>query len=169
MHYLKFLFKSTNAHGVHSPFVYDLLTQCFYKKNKSKLPENLKATDLKKRHLQIINDLIAYFKVKEAVFVVENNHFSTQLPNVKLLTQHTAQNKDLVYVSTTMFSLKVVKEGLAALNENGVMIVEFPYKKKEVWQQVLSQSKAHIVVQTYFFGFVFPKKTQAKEHFYVRI
>ena len=28
--YLKFLWKSTNQHGVHSPFVYDLVTKCFY-------------------------------------------------------------------------------------------------------------------------------------------
>jgi predicted O-methyltransferase YrrM len=28
--YLKFLYRSTNQHGVHSPFVYDLVTNCFY-------------------------------------------------------------------------------------------------------------------------------------------
>lgn len=30
--YLKFLLKSSNQHGVHSPFVYHLVTNCFYKK-----------------------------------------------------------------------------------------------------------------------------------------
>lgn len=28
--YLKFLFKSTNQHGIHSPFVYDFVTKCLY-------------------------------------------------------------------------------------------------------------------------------------------
>ena len=32
--YFKFFFKSTNQHGIHSPFVYDLVTQCFYDKKR---------------------------------------------------------------------------------------------------------------------------------------
>jgi predicted O-methyltransferase YrrM len=35
--YLKFLKNSTNQHGVHSPFVYDLVTKCFY--DKTNYPE----------------------------------------------------------------------------------------------------------------------------------
>lgn len=35
--YLKFLINSKNEHGVHSPFVFDLVTKCFY--DKTKFPE----------------------------------------------------------------------------------------------------------------------------------
>ena len=34
--YLNFLLKSTNEHGIHSPFIFNLITKCFYQKtNKS--------------------------------------------------------------------------------------------------------------------------------------
>ncbi|MCU4188562.1 class I SAM-dependent methyltransferase [Flavobacterium sp. HXWNR29] len=35
--YLKFLFHSKNEHGIHSPFVFDLVTKCFY--DNTKYPE----------------------------------------------------------------------------------------------------------------------------------
>jgi len=41
--YLKFLFTSTNQHGVHSPFVYDLVTNCFYNNTNHKAYTRLKA------------------------------------------------------------------------------------------------------------------------------
>jgi len=43
--FILFLFKSTNQHGVHSPFVYNLVTKCFYNKtslSKIKLINNVK-------------------------------------------------------------------------------------------------------------------------------
>lgn len=40
--YLKFLKNSTNQHGVHSPFVYQLVTNCFYDKTNYKVYSVLK-------------------------------------------------------------------------------------------------------------------------------
>lgn len=40
--YIKFLLRSKNQHGVHSPFVYDLVTKCFYDKTKYSTYNQLK-------------------------------------------------------------------------------------------------------------------------------
>ncbi|RZN83126.1 MAG: class I SAM-dependent methyltransferase [Winogradskyella sp.] len=41
--YIKFLLKSTNQHGVHSPFVYDFITKCLYDKTPYEAYGKLKA------------------------------------------------------------------------------------------------------------------------------
>ncbi len=41
--YLKFIFHSKNEHGVHSPFVFDLVTKCFYDNTKHPEYYNLKS------------------------------------------------------------------------------------------------------------------------------
>ena len=42
-YYFKFLKRSTNQHGVHSPFVFDLVTKCFFDKQKHAEYSNIKA------------------------------------------------------------------------------------------------------------------------------
>ena len=41
--YIKFIYCSNNQHGIHSPFVYDLTTKCFYKKTKLSKSKKLKS------------------------------------------------------------------------------------------------------------------------------
>lgn len=48
--YLKFLLQSTNRHGVHSPFIYDLVTKCF--NDKTKYPEYQKLEQYRKSLLE---------------------------------------------------------------------------------------------------------------------
>ncbi|MCB0399583.1 MAG: class I SAM-dependent methyltransferase [Winogradskyella sp.] len=55
--YIKFLFSSTNQHGVHSPFVYQFVTKCLYDKNKydayKKLQNYRKTLKKSKEKLQV--------------------------------------------------------------------------------------------------------------------
>jgi len=53
--YLKFLWNSTNQHGVHSPFVFNLTTKCFY--NKSNYPEYKTLKEYRKSLLENKNTI----------------------------------------------------------------------------------------------------------------
>ncbi len=58
--YIKFLLKSSNQHGVHSPFVYNLVTKCFYDKKRYSTYKDLKnyKSDLLKNDISIeVTDL----------------------------------------------------------------------------------------------------------------
>ena len=53
--YIKFLWNSKNQHGVHSPFVFDLVTKCFY--DKSNYPEYSILKNYRKALLQNKNTI----------------------------------------------------------------------------------------------------------------
>ena len=89
--YIKFLATSTNQHGVHSPFVYDLITKCFY--NKKSFQEYTEIQDYRKNllrndHVIEITDLGSGSKVngskKRVVKDIAKNS-GTRLKRAKLL------------------------------------------------------------------------------------
>jgi predicted O-methyltransferase YrrM len=89
--YIKFLYKSTNQHGVHSPFVYDLVTQCFYDKKKYPVYKsilNYRKELIKNKSSIEITDLGAGSnKIKSNVRSISNmaQHAGTTLYRAKLL------------------------------------------------------------------------------------
>lgn len=54
--YIKFLTKATNQHGVHSPFVYRLVTECIYKKSSLSIVNQFKTlkSNLENNHTKIL-------------------------------------------------------------------------------------------------------------------
>ena len=89
--YIKFLYKSTNQHGVHSPFVYDLVTQCFYDKKKYpayKSILNYRKELIKNKSKIDVTDLgVGSSKLKSNIRSISNmaQHAGTTLYRAKLL------------------------------------------------------------------------------------
>ncbi len=165
--YAKFWLKSTNAHGVHSPFVYNLVTKCFYKKHKPEINASTLPRGLKKKHVKLLCEVFNYLKINEALFLVEENHFVKQIFKNRETQKNNLYN--LVYVSIDYFNNKNVEEYFLKLKKNGVLVVETPYKQIHFWKKIKENNQAQVIVDTYFFGFVFARNTQAKEKFFIRL
>ncbi len=89
--YIKFFLKSTNQHGVHSPFVYNLVTQCFYDNTKYLEYKNIEAyrkSLLKNKSTIKVTDLgVGSSKIKSTTRSISKmaKHAGTPLQRAKLL------------------------------------------------------------------------------------
>lgn len=171
--YRNFLLNSSSAHGVHSPFVYDLVTLCLrkkrettslYKKLVTSFPKTYRA-----KHIRILNDLFSYLGVNNYAHFCESEHGIDKLPYTSLLTKTSHPKADVIYVPQENFNLYHSTALLEELKHNGVLIIENPYLNEKVWEMIKEKNENIIVVDTYFFGFLFNRKQQAREHFKIRI
>lgn len=99
--YIKFLVTSTNQHGVHSPFVFDLVTKCFYDKS------NYKAYTILKDYRESLlknkaNIEISDFGSGSRVFKSNNR----SIRNIALTSGTTLKRTKLLYRITTYFNPK---------------------------------------------------------------
>lgn len=121
--YIKFIFKSTNQHGVHSPFVYNLVTKCFYDKNQHKPYKaiyNLKKTLLKNKTKINVTDLGAGSRVmKQQKRLIYNiaKHAGTTTKRAKLLYRLTKYFKPNTVLELGT-SLGIATQAMALGNNN---------------------------------------------------
>ena len=171
--YRNFLLKSSSAHGVHSPFVYDLVSLCLRKKRDTALLYNELVSGFPKifraKHIRILNHIISYLEIKNYAHFCESEHNIDKLPSIELLAKTKHPKADLIYLPVENFNLHHSTLLIEGLKNNGVLIIENPYSNPEVWETIKQHHESHIVVDTYFFGLLFNRKQQAKEHFFIRL
>jgi predicted O-methyltransferase YrrM len=102
--YLKFLSKSTNQHGVHSPFVYDLITKCFYDKTNYQAYKNIS------EYRKALN------KNKTQIAVTDLGSGSQKM-NSKLRSV----SKMTKYAGTTYFRAKLIYRIVSYFNSKNIL------------------------------------------------
>ena len=159
--YLKFLLQSTNAHGVHSPFIFNYVTQCLYSPQK-------KATN---KTMHVLLQSIAYFKVKNLQIIED-------LPVKKRVEKHypnvvwKAHCLDMVY--TNRLNKKEFNALLCEgkLHNNSIILVPAIYKNPETlenWKALITSPEITVSLDLFHLGVAFLRKEQTKEHFTIRI
>lgn len=156
--YLKFLFTSSNQHGVHSPFVYGYVTKCLYSKNKY---TNTKT-------LNILLKSIAYFNAKN-VFIHKNNEniknsITSHFPHI-----HFDKNPfDVMYFDTP----RDTSLDLGNIQNNTIVLINGIHhtsKNTTEWERIKNTEQVRITIDMFYCGAVFFRKEQAREHFKIRI
>jgi len=221
--YIKFLFKATNQHGVHSPFVYNLVTKCFYDKriySDYKTISNYKKTLLKNsgttiKRAKLLYRITNYFKPKNILELSSSLDITTQVIilanpitnittikgclNISESTKNNFKNNKLenINVNTRNFNNEINKlkdntydliffDGnhqkeailsyfeslLETANNETIFIFDDIYRSKDIreaWETIKQHAKVTITIDTFFWGFVFFRKEQVKEHFKIRV
>jgi len=250
--YIKFLRAATNQHGVHSPFVYNMVTKCFYdpkrhraylqlkayrtallqtktciditdfgsgskvfKSSKRSISKMAKTAGTSLKRAKLAYRLTGYFKPSETLelgtslgiathalalghdnskvtsiegcpqthtvakrqldsFQIKNvtlinDTFETSLPKLK------AKRFDLVFIDghhNGAATLHYFKELLSTAHNDSLFIFDDIYWSKDMthaWERIKTHPKVSVTVDTFFWGFVFFRKEQAKEHFKIRV
>jgi hypothetical protein len=186
--YIKFLWNSKNEHGVHSPFVFDLVTKCFY--DKTKYPKYSLLKNNSKR-ARLFFRIIRYFKPKTILEIGNSNELDTNLFSSEIISiEDFEKNKlskndktcdfrlstfDFIYFNqnesqkTTLAYFELL---LPTITNDTVWIINDIYKSTEnvnTWDIIKKHPKVKVTIDTFHFGMVFFRAEQEKEHFVIRV
>ncbi len=159
--YLKFLAKSTNEHGVHSPYVFKYVTECLYSKKKLH----------KKSSINVLLKTLAYFNC-ESIYIknkpeieelVKQNLYGIQLDKKMI---------DLLFVDgldAASFQ-KMLSEG--KFHNDSLILVDAIHsdrKNLEQWNHLVALPEITVSIDMYHCGLISIRREQVKEHFTIRI
>jgi len=175
--YLQFLWHSKNEHGVHSPFVFLLLTQGLYNR-KIKLPvadlSTYKGVNSKKSRL--LFKIVHYFSPK-SILIVGDTTFEKEVmalanPKSNIDIENAIYN--CIYFSsipTNSITNETVEQLILTVENDSFWILEDIHANaaaEALWETLKQNPKVTVTIDTYHFGLVFFRKEQAKEHFIIR-
>ena len=125
--YLNFLWNSTNEHGVHSPFVFNLLTKCFYDKKPKpeyQILKNYRKSLLENKNFIEVTDFGAGSKVfksnkRQIPKIAQTAGISPKRAELLFRVTQYFQPKNILEIGT---SLGLATSALALGNTNGNVI-----------------------------------------------
>lgn len=157
--YLKYLYRSTNEHGVHSPFVFSMLTKGLYNKDKKWRGKSKKQN--------FIPRIVDYFQPKN-IWLYGTQ--SVELP-LELLKQTNPSDFILIEKDCDYSKIKI-QDIINTMHNNSVLLINRTSKNVSVenlWQNIVVDNQFTVTIDFYYFGLAFIRNEQLKQHFVLRM
>lgn len=183
MSYTAFLWKSSNAHGIHSPFMYSFVANGIYGTNR-RLVAKRRYSGISTNSLEVLFRVMAYFKSFKMMAYGENDAAITEA-----IREVAEVNKTQLWFYSPLAPVaggldvgiicgsdtNTVNESFYRLlqdaNNNTVFVLPDIYrtpKLKQAWENLKKNPNVTVTADTYHLGILFIRKGQAKQHFTVR-
>lgn len=183
--YLQFLWHSKNEHGVHSPFVFHLLTQGLYNKQ-IKLPVAALSTykGINSKKSRLLFKIVRYFSPK-SILTVGDTNFEKEIMALANPKDKIDIDIDIdidiynaiyncIYIHSQEFPFLTderIEQLLITSENDSFWILENIHANgttEKLWQTLKQNPKVTVTIDTYYFGLVFFRREQVKEHFIIR-
>lgn len=139
--YLKFLYHSKNEHGVQSPFVFDLVTKCFYDKkkysdyqlikqyrnkllaNKTQICKIAKTAGISKKRAELLYRIVKYFQPENILEI------GTSLGLAPLTMSLANPKSKIISLEACPEMAQITKSKLQKANCNNIEIINTEFSK----------------------------------------
>ena len=158
LQYICYYLTATNKHGVHSPFIFQLLTEVIQTKrfyyNKSK------------KNSALTSRLLSHFKPKSIVEIGSYN-----LSEKSMIYHQDFQNIkgyliDFIYIQKA--TKETLIKALKYMHNDSVLVLNNIHQTKEKWKFLQSHSKVNVSINLYYIGLIFLREQQEEQHFTIR-
>ena len=180
--YFRFLWHSKNEHGVHSPFVYDLITKCFYNRCTNGAFQQFPKNDSKSQFLARLGLYLKYNHCYLAASIplvferalslhVDGEKFNT-IEKLLDLSSLIFENPSLIYVDMNLVNNYKLLDLFRVCHRDSFVLIPSIRKSKALydnWNQLKSSADVTVSIDTFYWGLLFFRTEQPKEHFTIRL
>ena len=152
--YLQFLLKSTNQHGVHSPFVYDYITRGLYRSSNL----NVKPKSL-------------LWQIKSINYFNKDTYFLNNTPNIseiKSTILESSLHAKIISATYNHQQQSSIKQCIENLNATQILLLTLPLYPKKFLEELRADDSITLVIDCYFGCLISKRTEQMKQNFYIR-
>ncbi len=159
--YLRFLLKSTNAHGVHSPFVFNYVTQCLYGQKRYS----------RDKFIDVLLKSIHFFNALN-IHIENNKDLKSKIQEAFESVNFDKHPTDILFFgqlnNSSFYSL--LKDG--KLHNDSIILIDSIHEnsgKEADWNELIQSPEITVSIDMFYCGAIFIRKEQVKQHFIIRI
>ena len=157
--YLQFLVKSTNQHGVHSPFVYNYITKGFYEQKNN-------FCILNKTNRWLLNS-IQYFQPK--TIYVSNINLLNDIKEISVEKTVDLSNADLILDHYTLENHARILQTINNMNNSQLLLIaSYSSYPKSFFNELRKNPEITLVVDFYYGCLISKRTEQPKQNFFIR-